>query len=206
MTNAASVGSPGHFEGWPDFMSKPPRGSQPDPMEREVDRLLANLATLGRPAELGSGASGNTPAPRPAIYPRSNGASSSARAPTRADRAALWARVLLGVALGGLMTQWPYPNECGPSLLLYLGAVATVMLTASWIAFASWKLRSAAAHIVSLILFFWGIVLAGEQVLPRIGYAAERASWRCPAGPTTAGESRTAAAPTPSTTAEAQSH
>jgi hypothetical protein len=35
------------------------------------------------------------------------------------------------------------------------------------------------AHILALVILFWGIVLAAEQVLARIGYAAERASWRC---------------------------
>jgi hypothetical protein len=42
-------------------------------------------------------------------------------------------------------------------------------------------MRGGAPHVLSLILVFWGIVLAAEQVLPRIGYAAERATWRCPA-------------------------
>ncbi len=78
------------------------------------------------------------------------------------------------------MTQWPYPYGCGLPLLGYLGAVSTVLLTGAWIAFASWKLRSGVTHILSLILFFWGIVLAAEQLLPRIGYAADWASWRCP--------------------------
>jgi hypothetical protein len=54
-----------------------------------------------------------------------------------------------------------------------------VLLTGAWIAFASWKLRSGFVHILSLILI-WGIVLAAEQLLPRIGYAADRASWACP--------------------------
>jgi hypothetical protein len=94
---------------------------------------------------------------------------------------ALWARVLLGIVLGGAMTEWPHPHGCGMHLLGYLGAVATVMLAGAWIAFASWKLRTGLPHILSLILVFWGIVLAAEQLLPRIGYAADRASWRCPA-------------------------
>jgi hypothetical protein len=33
----------------------------------------------------------------------------------------------------------------------------------------------------SLILGFWGVVLAAEQVLPRIGYAEEEATWMCSA-------------------------
>jgi hypothetical protein len=94
----------------------------------------------------------------------------------------LWARVLLGTALGVLMTQWPYANGCGLPLLGYLGGVLTVLLAGGWIAFESWKQRSGITHIAALILFFWGIVLAGEQLLPRIGYAVDRATWRCPTG------------------------
>ena len=93
--------------------------------------------------------------------------------------AALWARVLLGAALGGSMTQWPYRHECDLRLLAYLGAVLAVLLAGGWIALASWKLRSSVTHVLSLVLFFWGLVLAAEQVLPRIGYAADRESWRC---------------------------
>ena len=184
-------------------MTTPPRGSKPDPMEREVDRLLANLATLGRPPEGDHTPPGKAPALHTSTQPRHHGVRPSPRAPTRGDLVALWARVLLGIAFGGLMTQWPYPYGCGQALFVYLGAVATVMLAGAWIAFASWKLRNAAAHILSLILFFWGIVLAAEQVLPRIGYAAERASWRCPSEPSTAGPPRRAAAPA-SSTADAQ--
>jgi hypothetical protein len=87
--------------------------------------------------------------------------------------------MLLGVTLGGAMTQWPYPHGCGWPLLGYLGAVVVVMLAGGWTAVASWKLRSGVVHVLSLILFFWGIVLAAEQVLPRVGYAADRASLVC---------------------------
>ncbi len=77
------------------------------------------------------------------------------------------------------MTQWPYSHGCGLQLAGYLGAVAMVMLAAAWGGFESWKLRKGLPHILSLILFFWGIVLAGEQLLPRIGYAANAAGWFC---------------------------
>ena len=151
-----------------------------------MNRLLANLATLGRPPESDHAPPGKAPASHTSTQPSHHGVRPSPRAPTRGALVGLWARVLLGVAFGGLMTQWPYPYGCGRSLLVYLGAVATVMLTGAWIAFASWRLRSAAAHVLSLILFFWGIVLAAEQVLPRIGYAEEQASWQCPLGPSAA--------------------
>jgi hypothetical protein len=40
-------------------------------------------------------------------------------------------------------------------------------------------MRSGVPHVLSLMLVFWGIVLTAEQLLPRIGYAAESATWRC---------------------------
>ena len=57
---------------------------------------------------------------------------------TRQGLAALWARVALGVVLGAMITQWPYPHACGWGLLQYFGAVAMVMVTGAWIAAASW--------------------------------------------------------------------
>jgi hypothetical protein len=157
-------------------------------MEREVNRLLAGLSSLGsrpdheRPPPRKDPAS--TPPPRrtdPVSLPPTQPRAATAGAPTRGDRIALWARVLLGGALGGAMTQWPYPHTCDLALLGYLCAVAALLLAGAWIALASWRMRGGAPHVLSLILVFWGIVLAAEQVLPRIGYAAERATWRCPA-------------------------
>jgi hypothetical protein len=162
-------------------MPDTPRGSRPDPMSREVDRLLANLSSLGAQAEREQPARARSPVTTAVAPPwvavgvaRDNGG------PARGDRIALWANVLLAVALAAAMTQWPYPHACDLPLLGYLGAVAAVLLAGTWIAFVSWKLRSGPAHLFSLMLVFWGVVLAAEQALPRVGYAAERASWRCP--------------------------
>jgi hypothetical protein len=77
------------------------------------------------------------------------------------------------------MTQWPYRHACGWPLAGYLGAVLSVMFTGAWIGLVAWRQRNGGAHLIGLILFFWGIVLAAEQVLPRIGYAAVQASWQC---------------------------
>ena len=159
-------------------MPKSPRGPQPDQMEREVDRLLAGLATFGAQPDRDHPPRGKSPSPDRATQ-RSVPRAHPNAAPTRGDRVALWARVFLGAVFGGVMTQWPYPNGCGLPLLGYFGAVAMVMITGTWIAVVSWRLRSAVAHILALVILFWGIVLAAEQVLPRIGYAAVRASWRC---------------------------
>ncbi len=161
-------------------MPKSPSDSQPEPMAREVDRLLAQLANVGSKPAADQKPSGWTPAPHPVARARSSGAAPSPASSTRGELVGLWARVVLGIALGGLMTQWPYPNGCGWPLLGYFGAILTVLLTAAWIGFASWKLRSGATHLLALILYFWGIVLAAEQLLPRIGYAENPASWYCP--------------------------
>ena len=109
-------------------MAKRPSG-RPDPMAREVDRLLAQLARAG--ADSGpepSAPNGNGGAPRPISQPRVFGVRIATGAPSRGDLAALWGRVLLGVGLGVLMTQWPYSHACDLPLLSYLGAVAMVLL------------------------------------------------------------------------------
>jgi len=163
-------------------MPKTPPGRRPDPMAREVDRLLTRLAQIGPQAQSNGAAHATTPVGGKVTPTQFVGVASSPE-PTRNQLLALWARVLLGATLGVVMTQWPYLLSCDLPLLGYLGAVTMVILAGSWLAFASWRLRSGPAHILSLILVYWGIVLAAEQVLPRIGYAADGASWRCAAAP-----------------------
>ena len=159
-------------------MPKSPLDPQRDPLSREVDRLLAGLATPG------ARSNGDRPLPSRAptpgrVAPRGASRPVQTAALTRGDRLALWARLALGLGFGGVMTQWPYPHECDLPLLGYLGAVAMVLVAGAWIAIASWDRRHGLIHILALLLCFWGIVLAAEQVLPRTGYAAERWAWRC---------------------------
>ena len=153
-------------------------------MAREVDRLLAQLENSApRLAQEQAASRNGAPGHQPVTPRRSRAVVFSAKTASRGDLIALWARLLLGIVLGGAMTQWPYLHGCDLPLLGYLGAAATVMVAGGWIALTTWRLRSGPAHILSLILLFWGIVLGADQVLPRVGYAAEKASWRCPAGP-----------------------
>ena len=105
-----------------------------------------------------------------------------ATAPSPGDRLALWARVALGILLGVLITQWPYPHGCGWPLARYLGAVGVVVLAGAWIAVVSWRLRSGIAHVLAYLLLFWGMALVAERVLPRVGYAAEQGQWGCGVG------------------------
>jgi hypothetical protein len=153
-------------------MPKPPDSPKPDPLAREVDRLLAGLSTLGAEPES---------APRPPIRaPRSRPTPARRRTdPTRRNLAALWARVVLGIVLGAMITQWPYPHACGLGLLQYLGAVAMVMVTGTWIAVTSWSRRHAPGHVLALLLILWGIALVTYEILPRVGYASVRWAWQC---------------------------
>src|SRR5262245_13569076 len=165
-------------------MPKSAPGAQPDPMGRVVDLLLAQLENSGpRPAQdratspvsSPSQQNGKVRKPRPVVL--------SGKAPSHAPLIALWVGLILGIVLGGAMTQWPYSRGCDLPLFGYLAAVAAVIAAGGSSALAAWKLRSGVAHVLALLLLFWGIALAAERVLPRVGYAAERASWRCSAEP-----------------------
>jgi hypothetical protein len=145
-------------------------------MAREVDRLLAGLANLGTQPDRDARRLSRAPTPPTAPRPR---VARPIEAATRRDYIGLWARVLLGIVLGGMMTQWPYPHGCGLPLAEYLGAAAMVMVAGVWIAAASWSLRSPPSHILALLIVLWGIALAAGEVLPRIGYAAARLNWHC---------------------------
>ena len=151
-----------------------------DSMAREVDRLLRQLPhadpTLkGDPDPAPTRPqAGVTSGPRPALPPRPTG-------PTTWQKVGAWALVAGAAGLGAALTQWPYPSECGWPLYGYLAAVFAVLLTAGWAAVAAWNLRMAPAHTLALVAGFWGIVLAAEQILPRVGYAAESRTWTCQA-------------------------
>jgi hypothetical protein len=92
---------------------------------------------------------------------------------------ALWARMALGIVLGIMITQWPYPHACGPGLRQSLGAVAMVVVVGAWLAVTSWTRRHPPGHVLALLLLLWGIALVTREILPRVGYAALRWSWQC---------------------------
>ena len=80
-------------------------------------------------------------------------------------------RLLLSVLLGVAILFWPYQARCGLGLAAYLVAVAVVAVSGGWSAVWSWRHRSARAHVVSLLVLLWGLMLGAYEVLPRIGYA-----------------------------------
>src|SRR6478672_7077287 len=119
--------------------------------------------------------------------------SSAAKAPAEKARVAevqrttttfgVFARLVLAVILGLAMLFWPYSVRCGPGLFAYLFASSMVGVAGVWSAVWTWRHRAAQAHVLSLLLVVWGLVLAGLEVLPRVGYAfptvAHPATWMC---------------------------
>jgi hypothetical protein len=136
----------------------------------EVDRLLNQLPT--HQADQVAAA-----AKRPAAAP----AGAAALQPASGRQwLGTWARVALGLLIGIGMTQWPYTHGCGVTLFVYLGGVLTVVVAGVWSGLSSWKRRLGVAHALSQGLVIWGLILAAREILPRVGYAKDAATWFCP--------------------------
>jgi hypothetical protein len=115
-------------------------------------------------------------------------APAAARAEVAAERAGTrtWGaflRLTLATALGVGILFWPYPKQCGSELAGYLAAVAAVTIGGLWSGVWTWRHRTARAHVLSLLLVVWGLLLGAMEVLPRIGYArldpARPVGWSC---------------------------
>lgn len=139
----------------------------------EVDRLLNQLPTHQAEQAAAAAAAAKRPAAAPA------GATGPQAASGR-QWLGTWARVALGLLIGIGMTQWPYTHGCGFKLFVYLGGVLTVVVAGVWSSLSSWKRRLGVAHVLSQGLVIWGLILAAREILPRIGYAKDVATWFCP--------------------------
>lgn len=118
------------------------------------------------------------PAPTAGAPVATKSSAAPAAVPKRAA-VATWLRVLLGLTLAGAMTQWPYAHQCGVELYFYLAAAFTVIVAGVWSGISSWYRRLGWAHTLSLLVVLWGIFLASQQILPRVGYAKHLAYWVC---------------------------
>jgi hypothetical protein len=159
-------------------------------LAHEIDRLIKKLPNADpklvgepepyllplapRPALAGAGAPAVPAVTATRATPTASRASSD-----RASQIHTWSRALLAASFGAAVTQYPYVKSCGWMLYLYLGVIAVVLIAGAWASAAAWRARIAAAHALSLVVVYWGIVLAAEQILPRIGYAAATAQWAC---------------------------
>lgn len=86
----------------------------------------------------------------------------------------LYLRLALALALAIGILFWPheqYSIACGVNLFLYLGASVLITGAGMWSAIWSWRHRAAGAHVLSLAIMMWGLVVGASEVLPRIGYA-----------------------------------
>ena len=173
--------------------TNPPEAVLAD-LGREVDRLLRQIpaANIEPPTLVNtqdhavppSSPASGAPAPRLSSPVRvsSTGAATRSRGadfPARVRSMLPWFGAMSAVGLGLAVTQWPYQRDCGLMLHLYLGVTGSVMIVGGWATITAWKVRNASVHVIGALVMFWGIVLAAEQILPRIGYAAVPAAWTC---------------------------
>ncbi len=116
------------------------------------------------------------------------GAPPAAKAQVAAERAATrtWGaflRLALATALGVGILFWPYSHRCGISVAGYLAAVSAIVAGGLWSSVWTWRHRTARAHVLSLLLVLWGMLLGGIELLPRVGYAkadnARPTGWTC---------------------------
>jgi hypothetical protein len=144
---------------------------------RKIDEQMARAAKQAPPAAAPSA----PPVARPAAATGAPGL--AALVPSETKGWAVYLRLTLAVALGVGIIFWPYAARCGIGLAGYLGAVSAVIVGGVWSAVWTWRHRAARAHLLSLLLVLWGLVLAGVDVLPRTGYAlpteTHPAGWRC---------------------------
>ncbi len=128
------------------------------------------------------------PAPAKSSAPAAKASVAAERAATRTWPALLRLTLATAAAVGILF--WPYPSRCGLGLAGYLLALAGVTVAGVGSGVWTWRHRTARAHILSLLLVFYGIVLTAVEVLPRTGYAradAARPGFSCqvPVAPST---------------------
>ena len=154
--------------------------------EKELAKIDKQLGSLSDEELLAPAAPVKGGAPAKALPPAKSGGNppkvaSGEQTGTKAW--AVYARLVLAVALGVGMIFWPYPARCGPGLAAFLAAVVVVITGGVWSAIWTWRHRASHAHILSLLLILWGLVLGSMEVLPRIGYATPNAlhpaTWSC---------------------------
>ncbi|QJR35550.1 hypothetical protein [Gemmatimonas groenlandica] len=96
-----------------------------------------------------------------------------------------WVKVAIAVGAAAGLMFWPWPAQCGGPLIGFTAATGAVSLLGMWSAIGTWRHRLGLAHVASLLVVVWGLVLGAREVLPRAGYAvptAERSEgWSCPA-------------------------
>lgn len=118
------------------------------------------------------------------LFPEKKGASPAQKQQVAETRAATpsWpaiVRLVLSVALGIGVLFWPYANRCGIGLAGYLFVVLAVAGSGIWSAVWTWRHRAGRAHLLSILVIAWGLMLGATEILPRVGYAQKALPWNC---------------------------
>jgi hypothetical protein len=118
------------------------------------------------------------------LFPDKKGASPAQKQEVADTRAATpsWPailRLVLSVALGVGVLFWPYANRCGIGLAGYLFVVLAVAGSGIWSAVWTWRHRAGRAHVLSILVIAWGLMLGATEILPRVGYAQKALPWNC---------------------------
>ena len=118
------------------------------------------------------------------LFPEKKGASPAQKQQVAETRAATpsWpaiVRLVLSVALGVGVLFWPYANRCGLGLAGYLFVVIAVAGSGIWSAVWTWRHRAGRAHVLSILVIAWGLMLGATEILPRVGYAQKALPWNC---------------------------
>jgi hypothetical protein len=154
---------------------------QPRDWDREladIDRVIEKQgaeAPRGQPPALPPGAAAQPRARVPGT--------TAAPAAARRSVAMTWFWVGLAVLLTAALAIWPYGKSCGLQLFFYLGAATLALLAGATGAVNSWRTRRGLAHLISLLVVVIAGIMGAGEVLPRVGYAAEAATWLCPSTP-----------------------
>ena len=94
------------------------------------------------------------------------------------------ARLALVVALAFGLFRWPYPRECGPALLSFLGAELALLIGSVWVTATTWRHRLPRLHALSVAMVVVSVALLAKEIIPRSGYVTmtdgSAASWACP--------------------------
>ncbi len=159
--------------------------------DAELAKIDKQLASVSDEALLAERTAASAPPGRPAAGV-ARGA--SREAPSRAAASAVapaggrwvgWLKVALAVAAAAGLMVWPWPAACGAPLLGFTAAAGGVAVLGLWSAVGTWRHRLGLAHVASLLVVAWGLVLGAREVLPRVGYAVPTAArglgWSCPA-------------------------
>jgi hypothetical protein len=135
------------------------------------DRMVPAKVPVPAPGPVGG-------APRQPV-----GVGSAEPATVRTTTLGVTIRLLLATSLAVGILFWPYEARCGLGLAGYLAAVVAVAVGGAWSAVWSWRHRAARAHVLSLLLILWGLILASTEVLPRTGLVtrtgAPPVAWVC---------------------------